>query len=284
MSISLQERAVASASQQPQRARGSARLDVRAGGDGTRLERLFQEGSAKVRFTASPLPKAPLDAVLINTAGGMTGGDRFDWAVDVGRDARCTVITQACEKVYRTDQDPAVVAVRLQVRGDACLDWLPQETIVFDGARLNRTLDVDLEAGARLLAVEAVVLGRRAMGETVRQLDLTDRWRVRREGRLLFADNVAVSSADVQAADPARGVALLDGAGAYASVLCVDDAAEALLHGARAVLGPLAGASAFGGKLFCRILAQDGFALRRTLIPLLVHLRRGRPLPRLWTL
>lgn len=261
-------------------------MSVQASGDGVRLERLFQEGSAKVRFTTPPTLGAPLDAVLINTAGGMTGGDRFDWAVEVGRDACCTVVTQACEKVYRADQDPAVVAVQLQVRDEARLDWLPQETIVFEGARLKRTLDVNLEAGGRLLALEAVVLGRRAMGETVHHLDLTDRWRVRREGRLVFADNVALSlsNADDKAANSAHGGALLDGAGAYASVLCIDDEAESLVDGVRAVLGARAGASAFGGKLFCRILAQDGFALRRTLIPLLVHLRRGQPLPRMWTL
>jgi urease accessory protein len=288
MSTSLQHRPADAGLQRPQRANGSARFSVQGGQTGARLERLFQEGSAKVRFTAPALTTgAGLDAVLINTAGGMTGGDHFDWSVDVGRNTHCTVVTQACEKIYRSENDAATVEVKLQVREKASLDWLPQETIAFEGARLKRTLDADLAAGARLLAVEAVVLGRRAMGETVRNLDLRDRWRIRREGRLVFADDVALAFSTAQGQtlpDPAHGRALLDGAGAYASVLCVDDEAEGLLDGARAALGPRSGASAFGGKLFCRILAQDGFALRRTLIPLLVHLRGGQPLPRLWTL
>jgi hypothetical protein len=125
---------------------------------------LYQAGSAKIRF-ADEQADGGLAATLIDTAGGLTGGDRFEWSVELDGDAKCTVVTQACEKVYRSDGGSANVSIGLKVGAGARLDWLPQETILFDGADLSRAFDIRLADGARLLAVEAVLLGRRAMGE-----------------------------------------------------------------------------------------------------------------------
>ncbi len=248
---------------------------MRADGERCRLERLYQEGAAKVRFP-SPTGRA-CEAVLINTAGGVTGGDRFDWSITVSDGAACTAITQACEKIYRAEAGMAEVDVRLQVGAGARLDWLPQETILFDGARLTRRFEIDLAADARLLAVECAVLGRRAMGEVGARVRLNDRWRVRRGGRLILADNLTL-------ADPtAAGPALLDGAGALAVLIYAAPDAEARLGPVRAALGDAhGGASAFDGKLLCRILAADGMALRGALLPVIAALRDD-PLPRLWT-
>ena len=167
-----------------QRAEGRARIAFRRKDGRTRLERLFQEGCAKLRLP-TPLGDAPPEAVVINTAGGLTGGDRFAVEVELGEGAAATVTTQACERIYRSTGEPAEVTSRLRVAAGGRLAWLPQETILFDGGRLSRGLEVDLAGDAELLCVESILLGRAAMGERVIQGLLHDRWRIRREGRLI---------------------------------------------------------------------------------------------------
>lgn len=259
-----------------QRARGCARIAVRDDAGRSRLARLYQDGCAKIR-----LPKtAGLEAVLINTAGGVTGGDRLEWAAEAGAGARLTITTQASEKVYRARDGEAEIRTTLAAAERARIEWLPQETILFDGGGLRRTLHVDLDRGAELLATEAVVLGRTAMDETVRTGALRDRWRIRREGRLVFADDLRLDGA---VADLAAGAPMLAGARALASLLMVSEDAARLLDPLRRVLGPTGGASAFDDKLFARVTAPDGFSLRRVLIPALTILREGAPLPRVWS-
>lgn len=263
----------------PQRARGVGRLTVRHEDGATRLVELFQEGSAKLR-----LPRVRADAVeavMINSGGGMTGGDRFSWTVDVGDAAAAVLTTQACEKVYRADAGEARVAARLTVGSGARLDWLPQETILFDRSALARTIEADVAADGRLLLAEAVVLGRRAMGETLSRVAFHDRWRIRRDGRPLFADDLRLGGhIPALAASPP----LLGGAGAFATLLLVAPDAEASLDAVRAAIGDLGGASAFGGKLVVRIAAPDGLTLRRALLPAIAVLSGGRPAPSVWTL
>src|ERR1700761_3687298 len=168
------------------------RLKVRFDGRRSRLDRLFQEGSAKARFPA-PVADA-FEAALINTAGGMTGGDRFSWSVEATAGARALITTQACEKIYRSEGGDAEIKVRLKVARGAALDWLPQETILFVGARARRSFDIQVEPGGRLLAVEGVILGRHAMGETAPRLSLSDRWQVQWGERLIFADNLTLEN------------------------------------------------------------------------------------------
>ena len=263
----------------PQRARGRGRLTVRREDGRTRLVELFQEGSAKLRLPT--VRDDALQAVMINSGGGMTGGDRFSWDIDVGPGAAAILTTQACEKVYRADAGHAAVAARLTVGIGARLDWLPQETILFERSALHRTIDADVAVGGRLLLAESVVLGRRAMGERVKHTDFHDRWRIRRDGRLLFADDLRLAG-DILALT--RSGPLLAGAGAFATLLLVAPDAEAPLEAVRAAIGPLGGASAFDGKLVCRIAAPDGLALRRALLPALAALSGGRPAPSVWTL
>ncbi|PZQ63980.1 MAG: urease accessory protein [Phenylobacterium zucineum] len=258
-----------------QRARGAGRIAVTAEDGRTRLRRLFQEGCGKIR-----LPRGPdCEAVLINSSGGLTGGDRIDWTAEAGARSDLTLTTQACEKVYRARDGEAHAAATLTAGAGARIDWLPQETILFDGGALARRLDVELASGARLLAAEAVVLGRTAMNETVRSGSIRDRWRVRREGRLVFADDIRLAG---PIADLAGRGAILAGARAFASLLLVADDADRLLKPLRAAIGALGGASAFDGKLFARLVAPDGFTLRKALLPALEVLRDGRPLPRVW--
>ena len=263
-----------------QRVKGRGELTLRCDGGRAAIDRLYQEGAAKLRLPHRH-GAAAAEAVLINTAGGMTGGDRMDWRFEAGAGVAAVLTTQACEKVYKASAGAAEVRVALHVGAGARIDWLPQETIVFDHAALDRRLDADVAPGGRLLAVEAVLMGRRAMGETLTDASIRDRWRVRRDGRLIFADDVRLDGSPARIAERA---AVLGGAAAYASILLVSDEAENLVDPLRDAIGQDGGASAFDGKLFCRIATTDGAALRRRLVAAIGVLRGDAPLPRVWSL
>ena len=261
-----------------QRARGEARV-VAAVRDGrTEIRSLYQEGCAKVRLPHTH--SDALQAVLMNTAGGLTGGDHVQWAAEAGSGARLVLTTPACERVYRSIGGDARVENRLIAHEGAHIDWLPQETILFEGAWLDRRLDVDLAESATLTAVEAVLIGREAMGESAPTARLRDNWRIRRGGKLIHAEASVLSS------DPAErsSLSLLAGAVAFATVLHVGPDAERKLGAVRALLPESGGASVIGERLTVRLLAGSGLALRRSLSPIIAQLSPAGSLPRLWTL
>jgi len=236
------------------------------------LKRLREAHSAKTR-----IPAGSHEAILINTGGGLAGGDRFTFAITAEENARLTVTSQAAERVYRSLGPAADVEVKLDAQPNATLIWMPQETILFDGAALTRRITADLAADARFLAVESVILGREAMGETVRQAKLHDRWRIRQEGRLIFADDIAFDG------PPPASPATLGQARAFATVVLVSPRAEDLLDTARTLIGHRGSASAWDGKLVARLIARDGFDLRKSLIPALTLLADGASLPKTWS-
>jgi urease accessory protein len=262
------------------RARGRIALSVAAGDDGTRRQRVHEAGALRVRFPNVIDKKGTLDAVIVNTAGGMTGGDRFDIGVAVGAGARLTVTTAAAEKVYRSLGPDTRIDVKLDVGAGAALAWLPQETILFDQVRLRRSIEVELAPGASLLLAEGVVFGRSAMGETVTQGHFSDRWRLRIGGALVFAESLRLDGAIAQKL-AARAVA---GAGvAIASVLKLP-AGETTVAAVRALEKDFAGevgVSAWNGFALARLVAPDGAALHHDLIGVLTALG-DVPLPRLW--
>jgi len=269
----------------PQRAWGKGRLVAKTALGESRIAELYQEGCAKIR-----LPKtfdASMEAVLINSSGGLTGGDRMVWEVVAGAETDLTVTTQACEKIYKASADTVAVATRIEVAAGARVDWLPQETILFDHASLSRSLDVELAADATFLAVEAVLLGRKAMGEVVHAGLFRDRWRIRADGKLLHADNLALAG---EIASLGQRRAVLDGAVAFATLLYVGPDCEPLLPRLRSLLDGEAGVgiSHFQvdgrDKLVARLVAPDGFALRKILIPLISHLRKQKTVPKVWVL
>lgn len=266
-----------------QRAAGAARLACGVRDGRTRLLRLYQDGSAKIRMPA--VAADPLEAVLINTAGGLTGGDRLGWEIDVGPGASASITTQACEKIYRAASDRAEVRVKLSVGAGGRIAWLPQETIVFDRSAFVRTLEVELAAGAEALLLEATIFGRLAMGEEAAHGHFHDRWRVRQDGALVHAEDFRIGPA-IAAALGRPAVA--GGAIAAATLLMVSPQAEALLDPARDIVGADGDASAWSvkksGKLLARLFAEDGYQLRKRLVPL-VELLNGRAgLPKLWSL
>ena len=261
-----------------QRTDGAARISFKWSRGGTRLDRLHQSGAAKIRLP-NVFGSGPPQAVLINTAGGLTGGDRMSFEAVVGNGCRAVLTTQACEKIYRASTGTAEVCAKLVISEGARLDWLPQETILFDGARLSRHLDAELAPGAELLLAEAVIFGRSAHGETIRSGLFTDRWRIRQGDALIFADDLRFDWADT---DLLHRPAVLAGATAMATILFVSSDPARQLETVRAILGKSGGASAWNGKLLVRIAAESGSSLRKTLIPALEFLLNGAALPRLW--
>lgn len=266
----------------PQRARGHAEVAVSLRDGRVRLDRLYQQGCAKALLPRAHGP-AP-EVVLINTAGGLTGGDRLDWRLCAGPGAALVATTQAAERVYRSLGPPARIDTVLTLGGGASLDWLPQETILFQAGRLDRRLSVEMAADARLTVVEILVLGRAAMGETLTEATFSDLWRIRRAGRLVHAEALRLGG-DIARATAGR--ATLAGARALATLVFVAPEAESRRDAARALLAGLEGveaaASARDGVLALRLLSPDNAPLRAALIRFLMGFR-GAPPPRVWTM
>ena len=264
----------------PQRAKGAARLVTKSASNKTRLDIFFQESAAKIRIPESY--DGRMEAVLINTSGGLTGGDCIAWQVEAGADTHVTVTTQACERVYKSSGGHAEVATMLKAGANASLHWLPQETILFDQGALRRTLDVDLAETAEFIGLEAVLLGRKAMGEIVESGLFRDRWRVRQGDRLIHAEDVCLSG-DLRALVAKSPV--LHGNQAFATLVYCGARAEALISPLRKLFGDAsAGVSVWNNKLLIRLVASEGFELRKMLIPAISLLRNGDPAPRVWSL
>ena len=255
-----------------QRSAGAITLEVGAGGA---VRRMREEGCAKLRIPARLTGQSP-EAIIINTSGGLAGGDRFE--VDVRAESDFCLTTQAAEKIYRSLGSETRVATRLRAEGNARVLWLPQEAILFDGAQLKRYFDAELARNATLLAVETVVLGRKAMKEQLTDFSFHDRWRIRCGGKLIFADDLRF--------DPmrAQGAAALGGGEAFATIILVGHDAELFLEPLREIMGMCGGVSAWDGKLIARLVGVDGFDLRKTLIPALKLLSGKGQLPKVWTL
>lgn len=256
-----------------QRTRGEAFVSFAARAGRPALKDLRQQGSAKVILLPGP------EVVFLNTAGGLTGGDRMRYGLELAAGLRAVATTQTAERIYRASEGVARIEQRFAVGAGGHLDWLPQETILFDASAAERFSTIHLAAGASCLTLEAVVLGRAAMGETLRRVHFRDTRQILRAGKPVFLEPLVLDAARLRA-----GAAVLGGARAYATLVRVGQGAEDALAPVRAVLdepGVQGGASAFDGKLVVRLLAGDGWPLRRQIARLLAVLRRA-PLPRVW--
>jgi urease accessory protein len=260
------------------RARGKVAFDVHQVDGVTRRRHLQESGSLRVRF---PSPEAEgLSAVFVNTAGGVAGGDRFDIDISVGAGSRLAVTTAAAEKVYRAEGPAAQLNIALKAEAGVHLAWLPQETILFDRARVERRIDIDLAEGASLLLCEIVVFGRAAMGERMQSGCFVDRWRLRRGGRLVFAETVRLDG-DIgeklsQAAIAKAGVAI-----GTALIVPGDEALVERIRGLTSSFRGEVGISAWNGFAMARFCAQDAARLRADMMAVLGR-ASGAALPRLW--
>ena len=262
-----------------QRAEAEARVTFARAGARTEPQNLFETGGLRCRF---PRASAPCEAVLINTGGGVAGGDSYRTALTLEAGAEVEATTATAEKIYRSDGPCARIATSLTLGPGARLSWLPQETILFDAARLDRTLTIEMAADAELVAVETLVFGRLAMGEERIDASLRDSWRLSRAGRLVFADASRLDRAGFTLDRLAVGA----GARAVATILTAAPNAEARLPDLRAALDAFgadvdAGASAFDGLVASRLLSTSPSRLREAVIGAIVRLS-GRDPPRLW--
>ncbi|MDE4912776.1 urease accessory protein UreD [Methylobacterium sp. 092160098-2] len=269
----------------PARQRSDGRVRLRVGpthlGGATRILDLAESGPSRLRF---PRGTGALETVLVNTAGGVACGDTFaiDLALDPG--AELVLTTTAAEKIYRSDGPVSHIANTLALEAGAHLAWLPQETILFDRARVRRRFTADLAEGAALIAVEVVAFGRAARGERITDGLFADSWRIRRGGRLAYADDLLL---DGPISDLLARPAVGGGARACATVLDIAPGAEARLEEARALLagaaapGTAAAASAWNGHLAIRALGEAVGPLRG-LIARFVAQYRGVAMPRVW--
>jgi len=270
-----------------QRANGSARIVLSGSDDGTRIVDLFQKSPIRVMFPTSGA-SAPEEAVLVNTAGGIAGGDRLECCVTALANASIAVTSQAAERVYRALSEPARISTKLKACDVAKLAWLPQETIVFNWARVSRKTEIDLSSGSELLALEWLVLGRAAHGEVVVGGHITDTWRVKKEGRLIWADSFRISN---EIFPHLHRKALLSNCTAIATMLYFGPSLDKRLEFLRDIipsLGCNCAATLVGGLIVARFAANESSALRLALCRFLQ--RFGRELepgpfrvPRMWS-
>jgi urease accessory protein len=260
------------------RARGTVAFDVQLQDGATRRRHLHESGSLRVRF---PSPEGcGLSAVFVNTAGGIAGGDRFDIEIAAREGTRLILTTAAAEKVYRAAGPAAQLNIALKAAEGAHLSWLPQETILFDRSRISRRIDIDLAEGASLLLGEIVVFGRAAMGERMQSGEFVDRWRLRRGGRLVFAETVRLEG-DIGEKLSRPAIAKQGAAVGTALIVPGDEAVVERIREAAELFGGEVGISAWNGFAMARFCAQDAVRLRADMMTVL---GRASPsaLPRLW--
>jgi urease accessory protein len=261
-----------------QRARAEARGSFARIGERTEAQRLFETGGLRWRFSRSA---NPCEAAIVNTGGGVAGGDCYSLSLSLSEGAEVEATTPSAERIYRSDGPAASIATRLKLASGARLFWLPQETLLFDGARLERRLEVEAAGEAEFLVAETLAFGRLAMGESSVDASLRDSWRVRREGQLVFADETRLGHAGATLERKAAGA----GARALSTIVAQAPNIEARLPDLRAVFdagrpGVESGASAVDGLIVARLLAASSDRLRATLVAAIVVL--GGRKPRLW--
>lgn len=276
---------LADAPTRSQRAIGEGVVEWSFKDEATALARLRQQGCAKIRlprqFGANQTP----EAVFINSSGGMTGGDQLDWSVGLEEGAKARITTQACERVYRSAGGNAHANVNLTLGANTALAWLPQETILFDGGRLSRTINVDMDATARLLLVEPLIFGRTAMGEAVQTGEIRDRWRIKQSGTLLHAEDLLLTGTQDKPIDQLLAKNFTaTGQLALATLVMIDPKGQSFLQPLRQIIGQHGAAGYWNGKLVARLIAKDGYTLRQILVPALHLLSDNRDLPRCWHL
>lgn len=254
------------------------------------IDALYQQGSARIRFPsiATDTQPAALQAVLINTAGGLTGDDRIHWQGTACANSHLSISTAACEKIYRTHGPDAHQQTTLQIANNARLEWLPQEAILFDGSKLSRTLNVELETNAEALLVESLVFGRQAMQERIDNIAIHDSWRIYRNNRLLHAEDFRLNMQDQS---HIQSPCVMHQHRAISTLILINNRGAEWLENTVQQIRQLAkpfhqsvkvGASALPHRLVVRVLATDSYHLRNFLLPCVTVLNDGRPVPTVW--
>jgi len=265
--------------QRQQRARGVAELTVKSVDERSHIDRLYQQGCAKIRIPQSTRPD--IEAIMINSSGGLTGGDRVDWTIRVKENASATITTQACERVYKSVGGSANTTIKIDVEDGSKLSWLPQETILFNQGNLKRNINVDIADSSEVLIIEPLIIGRQAMGEDVADGQFQDSWRIFKNGALFHSEEFHLGPC---VSDQLAGKFTADDQRAMATVFFMSPLAESHLSTVRTLLGESGGASFWNGKLIARLVAKDGYLLRQNLVPLIKLLNFQAHMPKVWSL
>jgi urease accessory protein len=270
-----------------QRAQGACRIVLGSSEKGTRVMDLYQKSPVRILFPGTTGSKLE-EAVLVNTSGGVAGGDRLETSVTAIEDASIAITTQAAEKVYRALKESAHIVTTLKTCNAARLAWLPQETIVFNRARLSRETRIEITSGTELLALEWLVLGRAAHRETLSAAAITDRWHIVKDGGLVWADSFRITD-DVLPNLGRR--ALLSDCTALATLVYFGPEPEArleLMRDMTSSLGCYRAATFVRGLLVARFAARSSYDLRSALRNVLQQFSDQRAcgpfqVPKMWS-
>ena len=232
-----------------------------------------ESGASKLR-----IPRGSDEAILINTSGGLAGGDKIEIELAVEQNARLALSGQASERVYRSLGPPAEISCQFEVAESAALHWLPQETILFEGSHITRSIEAQLAAGSELLIVESFVLGRVAMGEVVTRCDIADNWNIHCAGKLVHAERFKLGPS------LPRGPAGLAGARAFATILLISPDVEMRAPVIATAIAEIGAVSCWNGKLVARLAAEDGLKLKKALAKAIAAATGGKGVPRVWAL
>jgi len=260
------------------RAHGAVRFTVKTRENGTALKTLRQSGSFRALFPQAFGPD--FQTVLINTAGGVTGGDTFNTKATAQSGSKLTITTQAAERAYRAiPGETGRICNHVVIEPGARVNWLPQETILFQGSAIQRSLKVEMTDDASLLMVEPLVFGRKMMGEVLTDASFTDRIEILRQDKIAYLDTIRLRG---NIAEQMARPHVAAGASAMASLVYIAKDADARFAAVRSMVGDTGGASMIGDDILnLRLLASDSYLLRKTLIPIL-NLLTTTTLPRCW--
>ena len=275
-----------------QRTQGHGGVHVKNINGISRLGELVQQGAAKVRFPR-PVSQSEIEAILINTAGGLTGGDSLSWDINVGANATLGVTTQACEKIYRAESGETSMDITMRIEDHGTLIWAPQETILFDRSRLNRRINAHLSESASLLVCEATIFGRTAFGERSPAVRLIDQWRIFRRSTLVHAEAVDIDSHSNNWLESPAGAY---GYRAFATLLLIGKQIDARINDIDAAIqsvkknetATIAHQSRWSvnacDKMVVRLASKDGYSLRSVLQLLLPKLSGSHKPPHIWNI
>lgn len=251
-----------------QRGQGYGRLVVHGGKNGNRIVDLMQRSPVRIMFPTIE-GRSCSEAVLINSGGGVTGGDKIDYHIVAMNGSNIAVTTQAAEKLYKAISLPAVISTRLEILEGAQLAWLPQETIVFDRSQFRRKTELDIAPSAEVLVAELLVLGRAAHGEKLAEVSIHDEWRVRKNGRLIWADAFRLTT---PIAGHMNRRSLLGDCAALCTLLysgTLVEVMQSLIRKAAPSDGSWVGSTIVNGLLVIRIAARDAASLRQAVVVVL---------------
>lgn len=265
--------------QKLQRMRGKASLQTCFKNSRSVLKDLYQSGSAKFRFPHCD--DNCFEAVMINSAGGSTGGDHLDWSIKIDQNAQATITSQAYEKIYRSNNnDPAYINIHLDIAQNASLLWLPQETIFYNQASLNRNIEVNITSTSKILMVETIIFGRKLMKEEVTSGYFNDRWIIKRDDKIYHAESTHLNDNFLYQMKQTIG---FNQNCVISTIIFINPDCHLYEDKANEIIDKQGAISTWNGKLIARLIDNDPYMLRKKIIALIKLFSNGNGVPKIWS-